>query len=301
LIETENGSVPSELEMEIIGADGTVIQKGTAIVEVSNENADPSATDDAALANANVFIRQRERMKKRYGALYPFVIIAITYLLFTITDGAVRMIVLLHGKCCVYLVSTQSKYCLPVRRQCDRCAAYQNNFSALDVAIMFSFYEAAGVLTNLAAGLLGAKWGIKTTLVSGLSMQLVAFAMLFAWQNDWSKISAIVYVTVSQVLSGVAKDLTKLGGKTVTKLVTPEGKNSSLFKLVSFITGWKNSLKGVGYFLGAATVSVSYYLALGILVGLILLAYPFAVFGLSNDLGRARKENVQFSQLFKYV
>lgn len=164
---------------------------------------------------------------------------------------------------------------------------------------MFSFYEAAGVITNLAAGLLGAKWGIKTTLVSGLSMQLVAFAMLFAWQNDWSKVESIIYVTVSQVLSGVAKDLTKLGGKTVTKLVTPEGKNSSLFKLVSLITGWKNSLKGVGYFLGAATVSVSYYLALGILVGLILLAYPFAVFGLTNDLGRARKENVKFSQLFK--
>jgi MFS family permease len=210
------------------------------------------------------------------------------------------MIVLLHGR-----YSTFSFFCqriiICLRRKFPHCAAYQNNFTALDVAIMFSFYEAAGVVTNLAAGLLGAKWGIKTTLVSGLSMQLVAFAMLFAWQNDWSKVEAIIYVTVSQVLSGVAKDLTKLGGKTVTKLVTPEGKNSSLFKLVSLITGWKNSLKGVGYFLGAATVSVSYYLALGILVGLILLAYPFAVFGLTNDLGRARKENVKFSQLFKYV
>ena len=210
-----------------------------------------------------------------HGALYPFVIISIAYLLFTMTDGAVRMIVLLH--------------------------AYNNGFSAMDVAIMFSFYELAGVVTNLMAGMLGARWGIKTTLISGLTVQLVAFGMLFGWQNDWSKVVAIVYVTISQTLSGVAKDLTKLGGKTVTKLVTPDGKNSSLFKLVSFITGWKNSLKGVGYFIGAALVSVNYYLALGVLCGLIIIAYPFALFGLSNSLGRARKENVRFSQLFQYV
>lgn len=175
-------------------------------------------------------MKSRRRMEKRYGPLYPYVIISIAYLCFTVTDGAIKMIVLLH--------------------------AFQNNFSALDVAIVFSFYEAAGVVTNLLAGLLGARWGIKTTLLSGLTIQLVAFAMLFGWKDSWSIVEAIIYVTVSQTLSGVAKDLTKLGGKTVTKLVTPEGKNSKLFKLVSLITGWKNSLKGVGYFIGAALVSV---------------------------------------------
>lgn len=207
------------------------------------------------------------------GALFPFVIISIAYLLFTITDGAVRMIVLLH--------------------------AYNKGFSAMDVAIMFSFYELAGVVTNIMAGMVGARWGIKTTLLIGLSTQLVAFGMLFGWQNDWTKTQAIIYVTVSQTMSGIAKDLTKLGGKTVTKLVTPEGKNSSLFKLVSFITGFKNSLKGVGYFIGAALVSVNYYLSLGVLCGFIVAAYPFALFGLTNKLGRARKENVKFSQLFQ--
>ena len=123
---------------------------------------------------------------------------------------------------------------------------------------MFSFYEAAGVVTNLVAGMLGARWGIKTTLLVGLTVQLAGLGMLFGWQSSWSKGQAIIYVTASQMLCGIAKDLTKLGGKTVTKLVTPEGRNSSLFKLVSFITGWKNSLKGVGYFLGAATVGVKY-------------------------------------------
>jgi len=213
------------------------------------------------------------RKSKEQGALYPFVIISIAYLLFTVTDGAVRMIVLLH--------------------------AYNKGFSAMDVAIMFSFYELAGVVTNVMAGMVGARWGIKTTLLIGLSIQLVAFGMLFGWQNDWTKLEAIIYVTVSQTMSGIAKDLTKLGGKTVTKLVTPEGKNSSLFKLVSFITGFKNSLKGVGYFIGAALVSVNYYLSLGVLCGFILAAYPFALFGLTNKLGRARKENVKFSQLFQ--
>lgn len=56
-------------------------------------------------------------------ALRPFVIISSSYLLFTITDGAIRMIVLLH--------------------------AYNKSFSALEVAIMFTLYELAGVFTNL--------------------------------------------------------------------------------------------------------------------------------------------------------
>lgn len=202
----------------------------------------------------------------------PFAIISLTYILFTITDGAVRMIVLLH--------------------------AYNKNFTAMQVAIMFTLYELAGVFTNLLAGLMGARWGIKTTLITGLCIQLVGLGMLFGWQDDWEKVTAIIYVTASQALCGVAKDLTKLGGKTVTKLVTPDEKQTKLFKLVSLLTGFKNSFKGVGYFLGAATVGVSYYLSLGILVGLILVALPFAIFGLRNSLGRARKENITVRQLF---
>jgi MFS family permease len=217
-------------------------------------------------------LTKRQSFAAKYGALKPFAIISFSYLLFTITDGAVRMIVLLH--------------------------AYNKGFTAMQVAIMFSFYELAGVFTNLAAGLMGARWGIKTTLLTGLCVQLCGLGMLFGWQDDWTKTQAIIYVTASQALCGIAKDLTKLGGKTVTKLVTPDEKQSKLFKLVSLLTGFKNSLKGVGYFLGAATVGVSYYLSLGILVGLILLAFPWAIIGLSNNLGRARKENITISQLF---
>jgi len=210
----------------------------------------------------------------RSEALRPFVIISTSYLLFTVTDGAIRMIVLLH--------------------------AYNKNFSALEVAIMFTLYELAGVFTNLAAGFLGARWGIKYTLISGLCLQLVSYGLLFGWQDDWTKSQAIVYVTIAQMFAGIAKDLTKLGGKTVTKLVTPQEQETKLFKLVSLLTGWKNSLKGVGYFLGSALLQASYFAALGFMMALVLLAMPWAIFGLSRNLGTARKENATLRQVFTW-
>lgn len=204
--------------------------------------------------------------------LRPFVVISISYLLFTITDGAIRMIVLLH--------------------------AYNKMFSAFEVAVMFTLYELAGVFTNLVAGMMGARWGIRFTLIIGLLLQILSYGMLFGWQDDWSKEQAIVYVTVAQMFAGIAKDLTKLGGKTVTKLVTPEGRDTRLFRLVSLLTGWKNSLKGVGYFLGSALLEVSYELALGFMIGLIALALPFAIFGLSKELGTAKKKNASWKEIF---
>jgi hypothetical protein len=99
--------------------------------------------------------------------------------------------------------------------------------------------------------------------------------------------------------AGIAKDLTKLGGKTVTKLVTPEEQSTKLFKLVSLITGWKNSLKGVGYFLGSALITVSYELALSVMMGFIVLAMPWAIFGLDRNLGTAKKSNAKWQDVFK--
>jgi len=163
---------------------------------------------------------------------------------------------------------------------------------------MFTFYELAGVVTNLVAGLVGAKCGIKFTLVFGLALQVFSFGLLFAWNDEWEKTTAIVYVTVTQVLGGIAKDINKLGGKTVTKLVTPEEQETRLFKLVSLLTGWKNSLKGVGYFLGSALVSISFELALGCMIVLLLIAMPWAIFGLDTSLGRAKKENATLDKIF---
>jgi MFS family permease len=181
--------------------------------------------------------------------------------------------------------------------------AYQLGFSAWLTAVMFSLYELAGVVTNLAAGLAGAKWGIRSTLLTGLALQLAGISVLYAWQPGWSgagqQWKGLVFVTCTQALCGVAKDLVKLGGKTVTKLITPEEKQSRLFKLVSLITGFKNSMKGVGYFIGAAALSFRYEFALALLLLLIGIAIPPAVFGLSSDLGRTRSKNVSVAELLR--
>lgn len=92
-------------------------------------------------------------------------------------------------------------------------------------------------MTNLLAGIAGSRWGLRATLLVGLCLQLGGIGMLYGWNSGWSKAEGIVYVTFAQMLAGIAKDLTKLGGKTVAKLVTPDEKQSFLFKLVSFITG----------------------------------------------------------------
>jgi hypothetical protein len=132
----------------------------------------------------------------------------------------------------------------------------------------------------------------------GLSLQLFSYGLLFGWQDDWTKNQAIIYVTISQMFAGIAKDLTKLGGKTVTKLVTPDEQETKLFKLVSLITGWKNSLKGVGYFAGSALLQVDYFLALGVMMGLVLLAMPWAILGLDQNLGTAKNKNASWREVF---
>jgi MFS family permease len=211
----------------------------------------------------------------RSDALRPFVIISTSYLLFTVTDGALRMIVLLH--------------------------AYNLRLSALQVAVMFTLYELAGVVTNLAAGIMGAKWGIKYTLISGLCLQLLSLGLLLGWQETWDPGTAIAYVTVAQMFAGIAKDLTKLGGKTVTKLVSPAEQDTKLFKLVSLLTGWKNSLKGVGYFLGSALLQGGgYYTAVSVMMALIVAAMPWAITGLSRELGTAKKKNASLREIFTW-
>lgn len=213
------------------------------------------------------------RFRAEYPTLKPFVIISFSYLLFTITDGGIRTIVLFN--------------------------AFQRSFSAFQVSLMFVSYELAGVLTNFLAGVAGARWGLRATLLAGLALQVAGITLLFGWRASFSKPAAIAFVTAAQMLCGVAKDLVKLGGKAVTKLVTPEGRDGRLFKLVSWVTGFKNSLKGVGYFLGGALVQYSYPGALGAMLGLVLLCAPWAAVSLTTDLGRTRRENITLAAVFR--
>ena len=135
----------------------------------------------------------------RSQALRPFVIISSSYLLFTITDGAIRMIVLLH--------------------------AYNQSFSAFEVAIMFTLYELAGVFTNLAAGVMGAKWGIKFTLIIGLSLQLLSYGLLFGWQDDWTKAQALVYVTGKRSILHFRATSLCVGSNVVEIPIVPSSKS----------------------------------------------------------------------------
>ena len=128
--------------------------------------------------------RPRRRRKFHLARALPARHISISYILFTITDGAVRMVVVLH--------------------------AYSKSFTAMELAIVFTLYELMGVVTNLIAGIMGARWGIRMTLLIGLALQIGGLGMLFAWTDEWSKTKAMVYVTAAQALCGIAKDLTKL-------------------------------------------------------------------------------------------
>lgn len=204
-----------------------------------------------------------------------FAAMSTCYLLFTTTDGALRMIVLFH--------------------------AINQGFTAWHVALMFGLYELAGVATNILAGVAGARWGIRPTLLVGLGIQLLGILMLFGFYIVWPEPDAqwksLVWVAFANGVGGVAKDLVKLGGKTVSKLVTPEEKQSQLFAIVAWITGMKNSMKGVGYFIGAASLSVSLPFALGLNAALILIAVPIALTGLPADVGRARSKNLSLATI----
>ena len=245
---------------------GRELYRGTGevvAVDKSKEGAAPSQQQPPPLPTPSSSSSLRSRLSSACGgALLPYSIISLSYILFTTTDGAVRMIVLLH--------------------------AYALGFSAMELAGVFAAYEAAGVAVNLLAGMAGSRFGIKATLLAGLTCQLAALGLLAGWQKEWPRTTAILYVTLSQILNGVAKDLTKLGGKTVTKLVTPDEKQSKLFKLVALVTGMKNSAKGLGYLLGSALLSVSYLGAIGFMAVLILAAYPWAWIGLDWQLGRSQ-------------
>ena len=154
-----------------------------------------------------------------------YAIITATYWAFTLSDGALRMLVLLH--------------------------LHELGHSALTLAMLFVLYEFFGMVTNLFGGWLGARSGLKVTLGYGLLLQVIACGIL-ALADGWL---TIALVTALQGLSGIAKDLTKMSSKSYIKMVVPEGDQAGLLRWVALLTGSKNTLKGVGYFLGGLLLS----------------------------------------------
>lgn len=186
----------------------------------------------------------------------------------TLADGAIRTLVLFYF--------------------------YELGYSAFQVASLFLFYELFGVLTNLYAGYLGTRFGLKTTLFLGLGTQLVALAMLGALPSGSL---TVLYVMISQALSGIAKDLTKMSSKSAVKLVAGEGEGR-LYRWVAWLTGSKNALKGVGFFLGSLLLStLGFRSSVWTLAALVAVALVLAALLLRGGLGVA-KADAKFRELF---
>jgi MFS family permease len=205
---------------------------------------------------------------QRRKNLRNYMLVTGAYWADTLTDGAIRMLVLFYF--------------------------YQLGYSPFQVAMLFLFYEIFGIITNLFGGYLGARLGLKSTLFLGLGTQLVALGMLaFAPQS----LLVVPYVMAAQALSGIAKDLTKMSSKSAVKLVAGEGEGR-LYRWVSILTGSKNAVKGVGFFVGALLLTlVGFQSALLILGGLVLAALILALALIKGDLGTPDKL-AKFRQLF---
>ncbi|KAI9179175.1 hypothetical protein H9P43_005837 [Blastocladiella emersonii ATCC 22665] len=193
-----------------------------------------------------------------------FYAIACTYLAFTLSDSALRMIVLLE--------------------------LFTRKFSPVEIALMFTLYELLGVFTNLFGGVMGSRIGLRPLLLVGLVSQMAGIGMLYGLDPAWSKAATTAYIAASQGLSGIAKDLVKMSGKSVTKLAAkPADSGSSLLRLVSRLTGAKNSVKGVGYFFGALLVTWGYIPALSVLLALVVLTFVASFAYVGADLGKSAK------------
>jgi len=188
-----------------------------------------------------------------------YAIVTGTYWAFTLTDGALRMLVLLH--------------------------LHERGFAPLQLALLFVGYELFGVITNFLGGWVGARFGLKSTLVWGLGLQVVALGLLCV---DPTRLS-VAWVMSAQGLSGIAKDLTKMSSKSYVKLVVPQGDPSTLLRWVALLTGSKNTLKGVGFFLGGVLLTTfGFRGACAGMAVLILAALIVSLTTLPAASGRAR-------------
>ena len=191
---------------------------------------------------------------------------------FTITDGALRMLVVLHF--------------------------YKLGYDSISIAFLFLFYEFFGIVTNLFGGWIAARSGVKVTLYGGLVLQIFALLMLALLNPHWSEVVSVAYVMAAQALSGIAKDLTKMSAKSAIKVIVPDGADGALFKWVARLTGSKNALKGVGFFVGGALLAAFGFVgALVGMAGALVVVLLATVASLSGDLGRSKKK-VKFTSLF---
>lgn len=171
---------------------------------------------------------------------------------------------------------------------------HQLGYSPFAVASLFLFYEFFGMVTNLVGGYLASRLGLNVTMHIGMGMQIIALAMLTV-PDTWL---TVAYVMSAQALSGIAKDLNKMSAKASVKALLTKDADTQLFKWVAILTGSKNTLKGVGFFLGAALLQwLEFNGALIALAAFLLVTLIITFCLLPNDLGKA-KAKPKFTQVF---
>lgn len=202
--------------------------------------------------------------------LRTYLVVTGAYWAFTLTDGAIHMLVVLHF--------------------------HNLGFSPLEIAFLFLFYEVFGIITNGLGGWIASHIGLNRTMITGGFLQVVALSLLTV---DPSFLS-VAYVMTAMALSGIAKDLNKMSAKSSVKLVVPKGENADtrLFKWVAILTGSKNTLKGAGFFLGGLLLYlIGFRWAMGGMATVLFVVYLYAWWALPMGMGKARAK-ARFRQIF---
>lgn len=200
-----------------------------------------------------------------------YLIVTASYWSFTLTDGALRMLVLLHF--------------------------YTLGYTPFTLATLFLLYETAGMFANLGGGWLATRYGIPRMLQVGLVLQIVGLLLLSAMNPAWGAALSVAWVVLAQGISGVAKDVTKTASKSAIK-ATAEGGNGQLFKWVAWFTGSKNAMKGFGFFAGGLLLQFTgFNPALWLMAAMLAIVLVGVVLSLPTELGKA-KASKSFSELF---
>jgi len=198
-------------------------------------------------------------------SIRQYATVTAAYWAFTLSDGALRMLVLLHFN--------------------------QLGYSPVQLAFLFLLYEFFGIVTNLVGGWLASRTGLRFTLVSGLVLQAGALGLLALLDPGWSAAVSVAYVMGCQALSGIAKDLTKMSAKSAVKVLVPKGDDSGLFKWVAVLTGSKNALKGAGFFAGGLLLAAFGFVgALVAMASGVLLVLILVLTLLPANIGQAKSK-----------
>ncbi|MGJ8610600.1 MAG: organoarsenical effux MFS transporter ArsJ [Octadecabacter sp.] len=206
---------------------------------------------------------------QRPAGFTAYITVTAAYWAFMLTDGALRMLVLLHF--------------------------HTIGFSPVQLAYLFVLYEIAGVVTNLSAGWIAARFGLTSTLYAGLTLQVVALVALSQLDPAWGITASVIFVMLVQGVSGVAKDLAKMSAKSAVKILAPTGQG--LFRWVALLTGSKNAVKGVGFLLGAALLALFGFVPSVLAMAAILLVILISVIAFMPTGLPVGRKDAKFSDI----